>query len=70
MNQMLIDYERTLAVIRSCKTNAQNQVAYRMVHNFHSKHKDDGQPSYTLELFAVCDLNLQQICGGYGGLPK
>lgn len=67
MNQKLIDYEKTLAVIRSCRTNAQNQVAYRMIWNFQDKYKSD---SYTLELFAVCDLNLQQICGGYGGLPK
>jgi len=40
MNQKLIDFDYTLAVIRSCKTSAQNNVAYHMAFNFHNKHKD------------------------------
>lgn len=67
MNQKLLDYEKVLRAIRSCRTNAQNQVAYRMCWLFQDKYKHD---SYSLELFAVCDLNLNQIAGSYGGLPK
>lgn len=61
MNQKLTDYEKTLAVIRSCKTNAQNQVAYRMIWNFQNKHKDE---MYSQQLFEECDLNLMQIIKG------
>lgn len=61
MNQKLLDYEKVLKVIRSCKTNAQNQVAYRMVWNFQDKYKDD---TYTRYLFIECDMNLQYIIAG------
>lgn len=60
MNQKLIDFDYTLKVIRSCKTNPQNQVAYRMVWNFNDKHKDD---TLTLSLFDECDRNLIEIVG-------
>lgn len=59
MNQKLIDYDRTKAVIQSCITNPQNQVAYRMVWNFSDKHKDD---TLSLSLFDECDRNLIQVC--------
>lgn len=67
MNQKLLDYEKVLRVIRSCRTSRQNQVAYQMCWRFQDMYKHD---SYSLELFAVCDLNLNQIMGNYGGLPK
>lgn len=67
MSPKLVDYEKTLAVIRSCLTNAQNQVAYRMIWNFQGKHKDD---VYTLKLFTECDMNLQEIVYSYLGLPQ
>lgn len=58
MNQKLLDYEKTLAVIWSCRTNAQNQVAYRMIWNFQKKHNAD---VYSTELFAECDKNLLYV---------
>lgn len=60
MNQKLLDYEKTLEVIRSCRTSKQNTIAYRMVWNYQRKH---GFDSFVLDLFAVCDLNLSQILG-------
>lgn len=60
MNQKLIDYEKVLKVIRSCKTNGQNQVAYRVIWNFQNKYSDD---TYTRYLFLECDMNLQEIIG-------
>lgn len=59
MNQKLLDYEKVLTIIRSCKTSVQNNIAYRVVWNFNDKYKDD---TYTLELFHECDLNLMRIC--------
>lgn len=52
------DYEKTLAVIKSCRTSRQNMVAYRMIWNFSSKYKDD---LLVLELFNRCDMNLVDI---------
>lgn len=58
MNQKYDDYEKTLAVIKSCRTSRQNMVAYRMIWNFSSKHKDDHMVQ---ELFYQCDINLIDI---------
>lgn len=60
MNQKLIDFDYTLAVIRSCKTSAQNNVAYHMAFNFHNKHKDH---SFLDSLLDECDRNLIEIAG-------
>lgn len=66
LNPKLLDYDKVSAIIRSCRTSGQNNVAYAVVHRFGAKY---GWDSYTLQLFALCDLNMNQIYGNYGGLP-
>lgn len=60
MNQKLLDFDKVLTVIRSCVTSRQNNVAYRMVFNFHSKHKDH---TFLDTLIDECDRNLIEIAG-------
>lgn len=52
------DYQKTLAVINSCKTSRQNNCAYQMVMNFETMHKDDVLSN---DLFLACDVNLMQL---------
>lgn len=67
MNQKLVAYDKVCNIIRSCRDSRQNNVAYVVIQNFARMYGND---SYALELYTLCDLNLQQIIGGYGGLPK
>lgn len=52
------DYEKTLAVINSCKTSRHNTCAYRMIMNFDTMYKDD---LLSNDLYLACDVNLMQI---------
>lgn len=60
MNHKLLDYEKVLKFIRSCVTSRQNNVAYRMAFNFHTKHKDH---SFLDSLLDECDRNMIEIVG-------
>lgn len=62
INQKMLDYEKTLSVIRSCRTSRQNNIAYHMVWNFSGMYKDS---DLEYALFEACDENLTKVCGGF-----
>ncbi|QYW06703.1 hypothetical protein uav_172 [Pseudomonas phage UAVern] len=53
------DYQKVLDVIHSCKTSAQNNVAYAMVLNYEKKYPHNNILS--TELHYHCELNLIEI---------
>lgn len=59
--QKIMDYEKTFKVIQSCKTNMQNQVAYKMCWLFFDKYKDS---VYADSLFREVDAQLEKIVSG------
>lgn len=60
MNQKLLDFDKVMKVIRSCRTSQHNNVAYRMALNFHNIHKDY---NFLHALVDECDRNLIEIVG-------
>lgn len=53
------DYYKLVKVINSCKTSAQNNVAYRMIFLYQKKWPNN--KILTQELFDLCDENLYDI---------
>lgn len=56
------DYWKTVAVIQSCYTSGQNNIAYRMVQLYEKKYPSD--KGLADKLYEMCDTNLIEICGG------
>lgn len=61
------DYWKIVDVINSCKTSAQNNVAYRLVQLYDRKYPVSR--GLAQELYDLCDENLIDICnkGGNNG---
>lgn len=59
---IMSDYEKVVKVIKSCKTNAQNQIAYRMCMNWGSMYKDYQKLE---DLLTLCDESLIDIVRGH-----
>lgn len=60
MSKMYDDYDKVVKVIHSCKTNSQNQIAYRMCWNWNAMYKDS--PLF-MSLIIMCDESLINIMG-------
>lgn len=58
------DFAKVVDVIKSCKTSAQNDVAYRMVCNYDKKYPQNS--IITMELMALIDQNLYDILARAG----
>lgn len=56
------DYWKTVAVIQSCRTSRQNNVAYRMIQLYEKKYPQNN--GLADKLYELCDINLIEICGG------
>lgn len=53
------DYWKTVQVIKSCKTSAQNNVAYKMIMLYERKYPQNN--GLAENLYELCDENLSEI---------
>lgn len=56
------DYWKVVAVIQSCRTSRQNNVAYRMIQLYEKKYPQNN--GLADDLYTLCDINMIGICGG------